>query len=90
MTDNPATGEDQGSFGFGMTELEERLSGADGHTLRDEIAELLAEKAKQLRERMETGLTPDEYHKATAVQKALAAAYDIVTHFPAGSRAGQG
>lgn len=74
------------AFDFRMTDLEERLVGPGGVELREEIAVKLADKAKQIHALKEAGMQPDDYQKASAAMTALAAAYEVIVHFPAGQR----
>jgi len=70
------------SFDFGMTDLEEQLTGEGGSDIRKQIAMHLAARAKGLREAIKTGLSPQEFEKAELALRGLAAAYDIIIRFP--------
>ncbi len=69
-------------FDFGMTDLEERLKGPDGHALREQILERLTALGNETKAGLDGGLAPDEYAIAESTYGALAAAYDIIANFP--------
>ncbi|PTW56659.1 type III secretion system (T3SS) needle YscE family protein [Breoghania corrubedonensis] len=87
MSNTISAHDDEAGPAFGMTDLEERLAGPDGLDVREQTAAMLADKASRLRALIDAGMTPADYHKASAAHVALAAAYDIVSRFPAGLRA---
>jgi hypothetical protein len=64
---------------FGMTDLDEKLSGAEAGAVRAEVGVRLAAKAEDLRKLMSAGLSPEDYQKAKLAHAGVTAAYDIIT-----------
>ncbi len=61
-----------------FSELSERLDGPDGVQVAESTLRRIEELQAELASNIAAGLPPDDYEKATKVQKALAAARDIV------------
>jgi hypothetical protein len=68
---------------FGMTDLEEKLNGADGEAVRNAVVKRLDGLLDQTTAEIRAGLAPGSYSRAEAVASALAAAREIMNaYFP--------
>lgn len=61
-----------------LTELEQRLAGPDGATLRAALAQRLATVEQQARQRLDSGLVPVAFQQCQAVAQAAAAAREVL------------
>ncbi|MEJ1160525.1 hypothetical protein [Prosthecomicrobium sp. N25] len=80
MTDD--TGAGGTAVDFGMTDLEEVLRGPEGAFVRAGLIERFRVLQEETRAAMDAGLTPDDFAKAEALLRGLAAASKLVLAFP--------
>jgi len=66
---------------FGMTDLEEKLNGADGEAVRNAVIKRLDGLLDQTMAELRAGLAPGSYSRAEAVASALAAAREIMNAY---------
>lgn len=69
---------------FGMTELEEKLRGADGERVAQNLLAKFNQLDAVLNARIANGLSPDDYARATVIRNSLAAASNILIRIPKG------
>lgn len=67
---------------FSMTDLEEQLKEEGGEKLKKHLISKLSEKASQLKELRDSGLSPEEYQNAETVWNGLTAALDTIIRMP--------
>ena len=65
-----------------MTELEERLASPSGKAVRKDILERLDAIELVLRTKIAAGLSPREFADGQAASDAVAAARELVLHWP--------
>ncbi|KZM46164.1 hypothetical protein [Labrenzia sp. OB1] len=75
-------GASETSLDFEMTDLEERLTGAYGVEVKNEVIEMLKGKITALSELISDGLGPDDLRSAKRVLDGLIAARDTLSQFP--------
>lgn len=81
MTDDKQT-DSPFAPGFGMTDLEERLSGRHGAKHKALTLDHLDRMAAQIGEQMKCGSSGAVYEKASTVNRAIVAACGLVARFP--------
>jgi hypothetical protein len=69
------------AFDFGMTDLEERLRGADAEAERDRLIARFGVLDEYIRGQMSAGVTPEAFEKMRLLRVALAHARKIVIVF---------
>jgi hypothetical protein len=67
--------------GFGMTDLEEQLTSADGERTRFALLERFARLDEGAQVEIDAGVSPERFRELTAVRAALAAARGVVLLF---------
>ena len=81
MTETPST---EQPLDFGMTELEDQLRSADGPARKAETLSVLLSAGQRVKAAMDAGLPKQDFETAQKTYTALAAAHEVIGHFPAG------
>src|SRR5262245_57928410 len=69
---------------FGMTDLEERLRGVEGEQIAKELLARFHSIDAELSARIASGLSPEDFARATVTRNSLAAANNILIRIPKG------
>ena len=78
---NPNLGNSVQPADFGMTDLEEKLSGTDAATHRETILNSLNQLNEKISVQLGSGLAPQDYDRARRVSAAVASAREVVLFF---------